>query len=82
MEATTRKISQNYNLVELAELMENIRDGLNALGMMTDAFLLGPESYNEDATANAMHLVIETTLEKAETVEKKLKAALYSAITA
>ena len=82
METTAKELCKNYDLLELADMMERIRDGLNALRLMTDAYLLGPEDYNEDLTADAMHLVIESARDTAEAAEKKVKAALCHVLSA
>ena len=82
MKTTTGKLYKNFDLLELAETMVEIRDSMTALEMMTDAYLLGPEDYNEERAAEAMHMIIEMARGKADAAEQRIKSILNNAVTA
>ena len=68
--------------IETAERLDDIRASLNALELMTDAFILGDGEYNPIETANAIHRVIDTARADIEKTKAEIKAAINTSKTA
>lgn len=68
--------------VDTAERLDDAKAALDALELMTDAFLLGNEEYNEHDTATAMHRVIDAARADIEAAKAEIKAAIKASRTA
>lgn len=68
--------------IETAERLDDIRASLNALELMTDAFLIGDGAYNQIETANAIHRVIDTARADIEKMKAEIKATINTSKTA
>lgn len=68
--------------IETAERLDDIRASLNALELMTDAFIMGDGEYNATDAANAIHRVIDTARADIEKAKAEIKAAIKTSKTA
>ena len=68
--------------IETAERLDDIRASLNALELITDAFLIGDGAYKPIETANAIHRVIDTARADIEKTKAEIKAAISTSKTA
>lgn len=68
--------------VDTAERLDDAKAGLDALELMTDAFLLGNEEYDPQETAEAMHRVIDAARADIAAAKAEIKAAIKASRTA
>lgn len=62
-------------LATIGRLEEGLH-GIDALKMMTDAFILGNEPYNEDNAANAIGYILQLARDNIAAATETLKAAI------
>lgn len=68
--------------VDTAERLDDAKAALDALELMTDAYLMGNEGYDPQETVAAMHRVIDAARADIAAAKAEIKAALKAGRTA
>ena len=68
---TTEPIS-----IDTLERLDEMREGLDALELMINAYFMGPDVFDERRTANAMQAIIDQLQEKVTVTKYEAKAAM------